>query len=364
MSRSTLHPSKLALSAAAGLVAASLGATLAAAPPAGAASGNSFTVTPLVSDQPGAALTTDPSLVNGWGMSQGPTTPVWVSDNGMNVATLYSGASTTSVTKVPLTVSLPGNGPTGQAFNPDTHAFMIGPKGHKVPSLFLFVTESGAIDGWSLNLADKTKAINVRMVHGAVYKGLAVAMVGGHARLYAADFAHNRVDVRDSSFARIKRPGAFTDRSLPAGYAPFGIAALNGRIYVSYAKQDAAKHDDVAGAGHGFVDVYTTRGKLVSHLIRRGALDSPWGLAIAPNGFGRFGGDLLVGNFGNGKIHAYDARTGKADGTLRDSSGHPIVIDGLWALLFGNGTSASTSTLMFSAGPDGEAHGLFGVITG
>jgi len=351
------------LGATVGIVAASLGATVAVAPIAGADTGNSFTVTPLVSDQPGAALTQDTSLVNAWGMSQGPSTPVWVSDNGTNVATLYAGASPSSVTKVPLTVSLPGDGPTGQAFNPDSSAFMIGPKGHQVPALFLFVTESGALDAWSLNLPDITQAVNVRSVPSRVYKGLALAMVNGHARLYATDFHHGRIDMFDSSFRPFHRPHAFTDRSLPDGFAPFGIASFGDRIYVTYAKQDAQRHDDVAGVGNGFVDVYTTDGALVSRLVSGGALNSPWGLAIAPSGFGRFGGDLLVGNFGDGLIHAYDADTGDFEGTLQDTSGQPILIDGLWALLFGNGTSASTSTLMFSAGPDGEAHGLFGVIT-
>src|SRR4051812_1271941 len=346
-----------------GLAAASLGATFAVTAPASAGAGNSFAVTPLVSDQPGVAATTDPSLVNAWGMSQGPSTPVWVSDNGTNVTTLYAGASPSGVTKVPLTVSLPGDGPTGQAFNPDGHAFMIGPRGHKVPARFLFVTESGAIDAWSPDLADPTHAENVRNVEGAVYKGLALATVDGHSRLYAADFRHNRIDVRNRFFDRISRRGGFTDASLPKGYAPFGIASLAGKIYVSYAKQDAQRVDDVAGAGHGFVDVYTNTGRLVRRLVSRGKLNSPWGLAVAPGGFGRFGGDLLVGNFGDGRIHAYNRSSGALEGTLRDTNGHAIVIDGLWALLFGNGTSAPTNTLMFSAGPDQEAHGLFGVIS-
>jgi uncharacterized protein (TIGR03118 family) len=196
-----------------------------------------------------------------------------------------------------------------------------------------------------------------------VFKGLAIATVSGKPRLYATDFHSGHVDMFNGGWKQIRSTTAFVDRKIPHGYAPFGIQALRGRIYVSYAKQDSARHDDVAGSGNGYVDIYSKTGALVKRLVARGALNSPWGLVIAPAGFGPFGGDLLVGNFGNGRIHAYNATTGAAKGTLRNRAGHVIVLSGLWGLLFGNGTSAPKSALMFTSGPGGEKHGKWGTIT-
>jgi uncharacterized protein (TIGR03118 family) len=171
------------------------------------------------------------------------------------------------------------------------------------------------------------------------------------------------VEAYDSTFKPVQLPGGlFVDPRLPAGYAPFGIAEINGKLYVTFAKQDAMLHDDVAGLGHGFVDVFTNDGAFVHRLASRGALDSPWGLALAPAGFGRFSGDLLVGNFGNGHINVYSPSTGRHLGQLQQQNGRPIVIDGLWGLSFGNGNAAQTDQLLFSAGPDGESHGLLGKI--
>jgi uncharacterized protein (TIGR03118 family) len=197
----------------------------------------------------------------------------------------------------------------------------------------------------------------------AVYKGLAIGSVGTANFLYAANFHDARIDVFNGKFKRVASAGGFTDPKIPAGYAPFNIQALAGKLYVSYAQQNAAKHDDVPGAGHGFVDVYDMSGHLLKHLIARGALNSPWGLVVAPSNFGTFSGDLLVGDFGDGAIHAYDPATGALKGQLKNEDGNPVVIDGLWALRFGNGTMGTTHSLLFTAGIAAESHGLFGEIT-
>jgi uncharacterized protein (TIGR03118 family) len=198
----------------------------------------------------------------------------------------------------------------------------------------------------------------------AVYKGLAIAQASdGHTYLYAANFRSGRVEAYDDTFTPVELPGGlFVDTRIPAGYAPFNVQELAGQLYVSYAKQDSRLKDDVAGRGNGFVDVFTNDGALVKRLITRGQLNSPWGLALAPASFGRFGGALLVGNFGDGRINAYNPKTGTHLGQLRSTNGKPIDIDGLWALMFGNGNAAKTGELVFSAGPDEESHGLLGKI--
>jgi uncharacterized protein (TIGR03118 family) len=200
-------------------------------------------------------------------------------------------------------------------------------------------------------------------VPNAIYKGLALATAGTASFLYAANFHAATVDVFDATFTQVHLGGEFTDPHLPRGYAPFNIALLEGQLYVAYARQDADAEDEVAGPGRGFVDVFDTSGHLLRRLIAHGHLNAPWGMAIAPDDFGKFGGDLLVGNFGDGRIHAYNAQTGQFEGTLRDANRDPIVIDGLWALMFGNGTSAGTAALLFTAGIQDEQHGLYGTIT-
>lgn len=325
---------------------------------------NAFTQRNLVSDVPGRAPVTDPNLVNAWGLAAGPSTPLWVADNGKDVSTLYSGAVNGSpVTINPLVVSIPGGAPTGIVFNP-TSDFQLHPGDPSTAARFVFDSEAGRITAWSPNVAPTTTAQTKVTTPDAVYKGLAFASTRQGSRLYAADFHGAKIDVFDGTFAPVTLPpGRFTDSRLPAGYAPFNVQELGGRIYVTYAKQDAMAHDDVPGIGKGFVDVYNTRGQLRRRLIKRGQLNAPWGLAIAPRGFGKLGGDLLVGNFGDGFIHAYDARSGRLRATLSDRRGTPIQIDGLWALRFGNGTFGTPSTLVFSAGPDREQHGLLGQIT-
>jgi uncharacterized protein (TIGR03118 family) len=312
----------------------------------------------LVSDQPGVAQLTDPKLVNAWGMSRGPNTPVWVSDNGTDVTTLYNGAVPGSpespVAKV-LTVSIPGGAPTGQVFN-DTGAFLL--PGTTTPARFIFIGEDGDLSAW----AGGPSATAVGHTDGAVYKGLALAHGPSGPMLLAANFRDNRIDVFDGTFTPVPAAGMFNDPTLPAGYAPFNVAEIGGQIFVSYALQDAAREDDVAGPAHGFVDVYTTSGAWVKRFAGHGVLNSPWGMTIAPANFGQFSGDLLIGNFGDGRIHAFDPSTGEVLGTLRGTSGRPLAIDGLWALMVGDAAAGGPSSVWFSAGPDAEAHGLLGVL--
>jgi uncharacterized protein (TIGR03118 family) len=312
----------------------------------------------LVSDQPGVAQLTDPQLVNAWGMSRGPNSPVWVSDNGADVTTVYNGAvpgnPESPVAKV-LSVNIPGGAPTGQVFN-DTSAFLL--PGTTTPARFIFIGEDGDLSAW----AGGPAATLVGHMDDAVYKGLALAHTPSGPRLLAANFHANRIDVFDDTFAPVPAAGTFTDPTLPAGYAPFNVAAIGGQIFVTYAKQDAEGEDDVAGPAHGFVDVYTTSGAFVERFASHGVLNSPWGMTIAPANFGQFSGDLLIGNFGDGRIHAFDPNTGEVLGTLRGTSGAPLAIDGLWALMVGNAVAGGPNSVWFSAGPDEEAHGLLGVL--
>ena len=343
-----------------GVVAA---AAMALAPGAGAAGAGKYAQTNLVSDQAGKAQLHDPDLVNAWGLAFGPSTPAWVANNHSNNSTLYAGgAGMTPVSKVPLTVAIPGGSPTGTVFN-GSSSFMIGSGMNSAPATFIFDSEAGRITAWNLMLPNANKAQTVAKVKGAIFKGLAIAKTKGGPRIYATDFHKGRVDVWDGSFARVHSKGAFTDPKLPNRYAPFGIQTVKGKVFVTYAKQDKNAEDDSSGPHRGFVDVYTTRGKLVRRFASHGPLDSPWGIALAPRGFGPASRDLLVGNFGNGAINAYDAKTGKLVGGLESTSGKKLKIDGLWALRFGNGVIGTRKTLLFTAGPNDEAHGLFGELT-
>jgi uncharacterized protein (TIGR03118 family) len=320
----------------------------------------------LVSDVPGAAEFLDGDLVNAWGLAFGPTTPAWVADNGTDVSTLYSGAvAGMPVAKVPLTVSIPGGAPTGAVFN-GSSGFVVHSGASSGPARFLFSSEAGIITGWNPGVPPPPPSMQAQTavtVPGAIFKGLAIADTATGPQIYAADFHNAEVDVWDANFAPVRRAGAFTDPALPAGYAPFGIQTVNGGIVVAYAKQDADAEDEVAGPALGFVDVYSTSGQLLRHLIQHGQLNAPWGLVLAPaTGFGRFSGALLVGNFGDGRINAYNQATGEFLGRLRHEDNSPIAIEGLWALRFGNGVTGTPTTLLFTAGIDDEAHGLFGAI--
>lgn len=327
--------------------------------PAGAhGNGTTFQQVNLVSDQPGVAAFTDPDLVNAWGMSHGPNTPLWVSNNGSDNATLYrTDTPGAPVTKQGLIVKIPGGAPTGQVFNDTTEFNVPGTTGK---SLFVFAGEDGDLSAW--NGAAGTSAVPAGHVDGAVFKGLAIDHSPFGPLLLAANFHDNRLEVFDGSFNRVPASDLlFRDRFLPSGYAPFNVAEIGNHIFVTYAKQDADAHDDVAGAGHGFVDVFTNDGRFVHRFASRGVLNSPWGLTVAPASFGQFAGDILIGNFGDGRIHAFDWH-GHLRGTLSDSTHHPIVIDGLWGLIVGDAAAGGADAVWFSAGPDEESHGLLGVL--
>lgn len=334
-------------------------AALFAAVPLRAAEDNAYTVTPLVSDQPGAAPVVDPNLVNAWGLAASSSSPWWVADNGTSKATLYDG---NTGQPVPFVVDVgTDSGPTGVVFNGGS-GFMVTNGITSAPARFIFGGEDGLIRGWN-PAVDATHALVAPATAdpGAIYKGLAIS--GG--MLYATDFHNGVVDVFDGSWNLVDQ---FTDRRLRFfGFAPFGIQAIGSQIFVTFAKQDEDAEDDVAGQGLGFVEAFDTAGNLVARVAQRGVLNAPWGLALAPAGFGRFSGDLLVGNFGDGRINAFDPGSNGPfgfRGQLRSGSGRPIEIDGLWALGFGNGAGAGpTNTLFFTAGPDDETHGLFGRIT-
>ena len=320
---------------------------------------NSFGQVNLVSDLPGVARFMDPDLVNPWGIAFSSSSPIWISDNGQGLATIYNGAGV----KQGLVVSIPAPGggqgaPTGQVFNGGS-----GFNGDR----FLFATEDGTIAGWRGALGTTAELGADQSGTGAVYKGLALAASGGNSYLYATDFHNGNVSVFDSTFTKVTLTGNFTDPGIPSGFAPFGIQAVGGKLYVTYAMQNAAKHDDVACPGCGFISVFNTDGTFVQRLVSMGALNSPWGMALASGNFGKFSNDLLVGNFGDGTINAFDPTTGVQVGTLDGSNGMPLVNQGLWGLAFGNGAQGtSTNTLYFTAGIPGpdqiEDHGLFGAI--
>jgi len=315
----------------------------------------------LVSDGAVPADLVDAALVNAWGLVASGTSPWWVADNGADLSTLYNG---NTGAKQALTVSVPG-APTGVVFNGGT-GFAVSNGTATAPARFIFATEEGTILGWSPAVALTQAVVAVdNSAGGAVYKGLAIASTAAGDRLYAANFHAGTVDVFDAGFHPVS--AGFSDVALPSGYAPFGIRNLGGTIYVTYALQDADRKDDVAGVGHGFVNAFDTDGHLLRRVASRGRLNSPWGLALAPADFGQFGGNLLVGNFGDGHINAFDLQRFEANGELQErgqlhaANGPPVTIDGLWALAFGNGASAGpTNALFFTAGPFDEEHGLFG----
>ncbi len=321
---------------------------------------NTFQETKLISDIPGEAAQTDAHLVNPWGITSSATSPFWFSDNGAGVSTLYNSATNT-IPSLVVSIPAPTGGagaPTGAAFN-GTSAFN--------GDLFLFATEGGTINGWRGALGTTAESLANNSGAGAVYKGLAISHSGANSYLYATDFHNNQITVLPSAGAPALS-GNFTDPNLPAGYAPFNIENIGGQLYVTYAKQDAAGNNNVSGAGFGYVNIFDLNGDLVKRLISGGALNSPWGLAMAPTGFGPFGGDLLVGNFGDGSINVFDSTSGNFIDTLRDPGSNPITVDGLWGLTFGNGGSGGKkSDLYFTAGIPGdgqvEDHGLFGSLT-
>lgn len=335
--------------------ALAVGVALALASTAGGAV--EVSTTNLVTDDPAvnAARISDPGLLNAWGISMSAASPFWISSNGGGTSTVYRvDPVTQAVTKVALTVAIPGAGnPTGQVFN-------SGGAGQFNGDAFLFVSEDGTVSGWRGALGTSAETLASM---SAVYKGAAIASTGGGTYLYAADFSRGSIDVFKGAAGAANLGGNFTDPGLPSGFAPFNVQALGGALYVSYAQQDPGSPDEVDGAGLGFVDRFDLQGHLLGRVASGGALDAPWGMAIAPTSFGALAGKLLVGNFGDGHINAYDVGSGTWAGQLTGTDGQPVAIDGLWGLSVGNGAGAgSTQALYFTAGPGDESHGLFGVM--
>jgi uncharacterized protein (TIGR03118 family) len=315
----------------------------------------------LTSDIPNAGAFLDANLVNPWGMSISPSGPWWISDNGTGLSTLYigSGAPQSLVVTIPSGTGSGTGSPSGTVYNA-TSDFEI--NGSQTP--FLFCTEDGTISGW---YGGSTAFIAVNNnSRGSVYKGMALASANGANYLYVANFNAGAVEVYDRNYASHSfGSNAFVDSSIPSGYAPFNVQLIGTtKLAVTYAKQDAAKHDDVAGPGNGYVDIYDTEGNLQFRLTHNLFLNSPWAVVLAPQSFSGFSGDLLVGNFGSGLVTAFNATTGAWIGNMQNVNDLPVQIDGLWGLSFGNGGSGGpANTLFFTAGTFGEAHGRLGSMT-
>jgi uncharacterized protein (TIGR03118 family) len=329
-----------------------------------------YTQTNLVSDTPGMAAVTDPNLVNPWGMSRSSGSPWWVSDNGTGLTTLYgaTGTAASLVVTIPPADSTSGQGgnPTGQIFN-GTSGFQLAPG---FPARFIFVTEDGTVSGWNPAVNPTAAVIMVNTMSASVFKGVAVASVadptlGSLNFLYVADFRKGHVNVYDTNFHRVPLGGdAFEDERIPRGFAPFNVQNIGGNLYVAFAQQDSEKHDEVDGAGLGYVDVFSPTGRLLLRLQSGQWFNAPWGIAQASGDFGAYSHDILVGQFGSGEILAFDPVTGRYKGNLFNATNAPIMIDGLWGLAFGSGGgSGPANSLYFAAGPGGEQHGLFGTIT-
>ncbi|MGF6471027.1 TIGR03118 family protein [Paraburkholderia youngii] len=356
-----------------------------------AAADDAYVVKPLVSNVAGAAPKVDGVLQNAWGIAFSPAgSPFWINDNVTGCSTLYDGEGT-KVTTLQVAIPLPGNvipagachpvlaksppnptpaAPTGIVWNPSS-AFLV--PGTKIPAIFIFATEDGTISAWAGGLNPANNAViavdnssNPSAASGAVYKALVFGVNAQGGFLFATNFRSGRIDVfgpngSDGLFTPATTDGGFVDPNIPAGYAPFGIANIDGDLFVTYAKQNKEKHDDDAGRGRGFVDVFDTDGHLLRRFASRGTLDSPWGITRASFAFGRFSGKILIGNFGDGRINVFDNDGGFVD-QLENEFGNPLAIDGLWTLTLGGGRNSSPDTLYFSAGPNKETNGLFGII--
>ena len=312
-----------------------------------------------------ATATLDPNLVNSWGLSRSSTSPWWIADNGTGLSTLYD--STGAIIPLVVTIPPPAGGqspsaPTGTVFN-FTKGFRLKPG---KPAVFLFATEDGTISGWNPGV-NATSAVNKvdNSQQGAIYKGLAIAREGSTSRLYTTNFATGQVEMYDASFQPVTIAGAFQDSNLPANYAPFGIQNVGGNIVVTFAHRKPGSTDEDHGAGLGYVDVFDFNGSLLLRLQHGPFLNAPWGIALAPGDFGTFSHHLLIGNFGDGKIYAFNLVSGKREGTLLNADGTQLSIEGLWALSFGgDGARNGLATeLFFTAGPNDESNGLYGKIT-
>jgi uncharacterized protein (TIGR03118 family) len=328
-----------------------------------------FAISNLITDDQKAnkAQITDADLKNAWGISHSGGSPFWVSDNGRGLTTLYTVDPTTNATArvtvgggfVTIPPPPPGMGnPTGQVFNTQSATSFKG-------NIFLFVSEDGTVSGWSGSIGLGNTAVILQSPStDNVYKGTTLVTIGGHTYLLSANFRSGNIDVLKGDIGAPDLAGKFTDPNLPAGFAPFNVQTFGNHVFVTYALQDAMKHDDVKGPGNGYVTEFNLDGTLVQRIGTQGTLNSPWGMAIAPASFGKFAGDLLVGNFGDGAINVFD--TSKTNGfvdQIKDANGTPITIDGLWGLSVGNDVSAGSSQkVYFSAGPMDESHGVFGVL--
>ena len=355
----------LVFTAAIGLALTAVGPVVAKSPH------GAYDLTVLVSDTGVDGSRPDSNLVNAWGLTRTAGSPWWVANNGTDTSTLYNGAGVPvpAPPNPPLVVSVPG-APTGTVANTNP-GFMVQGAAGAVRAPFLFATEAGTILGWQ-GSGSTTAVLGLdRSGVGAIYKGLAIAVANGVPTLYATDFHNARVDMvtadptTPTTWNVTTPAGAFVDPALPAGYAPFGIQTLNGMVFVTYAKQDAAAEDEIAGDGFGFVDAYGLDGSFVGRVASGDALNAPWGLAVAPDDFGEFSGQLLVGNFGDGRINAFRWGSWEPDGHLKLDDHRPLVVDGLWAIAFGgnNANSGPANTLFFTAGPEDETQGAFGTIT-
>lgn len=317
-----------------------------------------YQVTSLVTDQATTSATTDANLVNPWGLAYGPTTRFWVANQGTATATVYDGLgqmlATPLVVSDPLAAGRAVGGPTGMVFNAST-----GFQG----DIFIMASLDGCISGWSAGTA-VTRRVD-HSASGAIYTGLAQGITASATYLYAANLAGGTIDVFDAAYAPVTLPaGALVDPALPAGYSPYNVQVLAGKLYVTYAQYTAGNPRETTGAGLGVVSVFNLDGTFVQRLATGGSLNAPWGLALAPASFGPFGGALLVGNFGDGRITAYNAATGALMGQLMGPAGTPISVSGLWGLAFGNDASAGKSTQLYlAAGPQGQTHGLFATIS-
>ena len=375
------------------LWAAAVGSLLLGAPAAQAGDDDvddltAFLQTNLVANKAGVAPVTDPNLQNPWGAAWAPGGPLWTSDNNDGLSTLYTGAGTI----IPLVVTIPGtaidaaatSNPDGIVWNPNPGQFLISGNGTKAGATFIFDGEDGGIWAWTpavdpINPRPGAAATSTATLvldnsliagkPGAVYKGLAYGTNMHGNFIFATNFRAGTVEVYDASFKLTKLDGSFTDPNIPANFAPFGIANIDGDLFVTYAEQDPAtgNHDPVVGDGLGFVDVFSTDGVFIRRFASRGVLNAPWGVVRAPLGFGSKGGDILIGNFGNnghfgGWINAFDSR-GQFRGELRSPQGKPISIDGLWSLYFGTFAASDGDTLYFTAGPNNQLDGIFGKIT-
>lgn len=340
--------------------------------------------TNLVSDIQGLASQNPPDsqLLNPWGLAASTTSPWWVADNNAGVSTLYNGQGVKQglVVNIPSPVSGVAGTPTGVVFT-GTAGFMFQAHGITTSASFTFVTEDGTIVAWGPGINPKDlpddafivvdNSTNPTPATGAVYKGTTIAQMspGGPFFLYVTNIRSGRVEVYDTNFNRVElhgddEHGSFRDREIPKGFAPFNVQEVNGNLYVTYAKQNAAKHDDFDFPGFGFVDKFSPQGKLLQRLEQGPWLNAPWGVALAPANFGFYSNHLLIGNAGSGQIAVYDADSGRFDDLLRDANGHALQNDRLWALRFGNGkTAGPTNWLYFTAGINDEADGLFGFFT-